>query len=251
MQLMKPEVYWEGMETDTKRFIDSCDSCQHARAAHSHGFLTPLAIPDDHFQSINIDFASMPTSREGFDAVLVIRDRFTKLVELVPTVSTLTALQCAELCYNHWFLLGRGLPLEIISDRDKLFTSEVWTEWCKLLQIKRAMSTSRHQQTNGGAESAVKTMKHILKRFTNYQQSNWVPLIKQAQFAMNHSTSAATGFSPFYLAHAFQPRCEDNSPEVVKHEVACLIDENNRVSGLMLSYRIKADKGSASAAGDI
>jgi hypothetical protein len=67
------------------------------------------------------------------------------------------------------------------------------------------MATARHQQTNGGAESMVKLVKQVLKGFVDYQKSNWTQFCREAQFAINNSVSSATGFTPHYLAFAFQP----------------------------------------------
>ncbi len=66
----------------------------------------------------------------------------------------------------------------MVSDRDTLITSEVWKEFCGFLGIKMEMSTSRHQQTNGGAESVVKVVKRMLKGLVNYKQSNWTEYLE-------------------------------------------------------------------------
>jgi hypothetical protein len=65
------------------------------------------------------------------------------------------------------------------------------------------MSTSRHQQTDGGAEVMIRVVKDTLKKITNHKKDNWVELLPLVQFAINNSTHSATGFTPFYLAHGF------------------------------------------------
>jgi hypothetical protein len=207
MSIMEPVVYWESMISDVKLFIKSCSTCQHVKAANHtpFGMLTPLDIPDDRFQSLNIDFAPMPTSFDGFDSMLIIRDRFSKLICTIPTTQTLTASLCAELIYEHWYLTGKGFPLSLVSDRDKLFVSNVWARFCVLTGIERIMSTARHQQTNGGAESAVKAVKQALIGAVNYKKSNWTTLLNSVCFAYNNSIHPATGYSPFYLAYSYQP----------------------------------------------
>ena len=208
MSTMEPVVYWETMAEDIKLFIKSCPTCQHVKSPnHSpYGTLSPTDdLPDHRFESLNLDFAPMPPSHEGFDYLLIIRDRFSKLISAIPTTQNLTAFGCAELLYERWYLSGKGFPTSIISDRDKLFVSQVWTRFCELSGIDRKMSTARHQQTNGGAESAVKIVKQILTGSVNYKKSDWTELLDSALFAYNNSTHPATGYTPFYLAYAFQP----------------------------------------------
>lgn len=107
--------------------------------------------------------------------------------------------------YSHWYLKGRSLPTRLISDRDSLFTSAIYQKWCNQVGIHQAMSTARHQQTNGGAESSVKLIKQVLKGFVDYHEANWTRLLGAAQFAINNSIHTTTGFTPFFLAYAFQP----------------------------------------------
>jgi hypothetical protein len=200
-------AYWPGMIDDLTMFIKSCAMCQRVkpRNLRPFGLLKPLAIPETIFESINIDFGEVGADSHGYNRFLVIRDRLTKFVCLVPCKDTLTAKECAELLYKRWYLEGRGFPKSIVSDRDTLFTSSVWKEFCRIVGIELAMSTSRHQQTNGGAESAVKMVKRMLKGYVNYRQSDWTDYLAEIAFAYNDSVHPATGFRPFLLAQNFEP----------------------------------------------
>jgi len=62
------------------------------------------------------------------------------------------------------------------------------------------MSNARHQQTDGGAETVVKSEKETLTKLVNHHQDDWTSLLQGIQFAFNNSVNATTGFSPFYLA---------------------------------------------------
>jgi hypothetical protein len=203
---MQSRVYWPNMNDDITKFIASCDKCQRSKSHNdmNHGLLHPLPIPDERFQSINIDFASMPRSDAGKNSMMVICDRLTKMGELIATNDKLTAAGCAELLYLHWFLSGKGYPDSIISDRDPKFTSDVWRLFCQKCGIKRVMSTARHQQTDGGAEALIKTVKTMLKGIVNHKQTNWDTKLPALQFAYNSSKHSSTGFPPFYLANAYK-----------------------------------------------
>jgi hypothetical protein len=63
----------------------------------------------------------------------------------------LTAEKLADLFFKEWYC-ENGLPLEIVSDRDKLFVSQFWTALHKLTGITLKMSSSFHPQTDGASE---------------------------------------------------------------------------------------------------
>jgi hypothetical protein len=178
-------AYWPGMIEDLTLFIKSCEVCQRVKPRHMkpYGLLRPLEIPEERFESVNMDFGELGADSRGFNRFLVIRDRLTKFVRLIPCKDTLTAEVCAEMMYKRWYLEGRGFPKSIVSDRDTLFTSKVWSEFCSIAGIELAMSSSRHQQTNGGAESVVKVVKRMLKGIVNYKQSNWSEYLEEIAFA--------------------------------------------------------------------
>ena len=153
------------LAADLTQFLASCEVCQRTKPGteRNAGLLHPLPIPESRFHSLNIDFAALPLSDDGYNSLMVVVDRFSKLIELIPTNDNLSAARCADLLYRHWYLAGRGFPETIVSDRDARFTSTVWSEFCQFVGIERIMSTSRHQQTDGGAEAVVKIVKTVLK----------------------------------------------------------------------------------------
>ena len=70
-----------------------------------------------------------------------------------------------------------GLLANITTDRDTVFTSELWKETTKELQIKRKMSMAFHLQTDGKTERTNAILEQYLRAYVNYQQDNWVELL--------------------------------------------------------------------------
>ena len=100
---------------------------------------------------------------------------------------------------------NHGLPEEIISDRDKLFTSKFWKSLVDQLGIHHKLSTLYHPQTDGQIERLNQTMEQYLRCYVNYQQTNWVELLPIAQLAYNSAATETTGVSPFYANYGFNP----------------------------------------------
>lgn len=137
---------------------------------------------------------------------MVIIDRLTKLLCLVPCKKTDSAKESAKQFIKYWYSTGKGLPKTISSDRDSKFTSSFWSELGLALGIKQQLATARHQSANGQAEVQVRIVKKVLRKFANYSQDNWSEVLPLVEFSLNNSTSSSTGYSPFYLFNGFEPR---------------------------------------------
>jgi Integrase core domain len=82
--------------------------------------------PTHPFQHISMDFVThLPVSTHGYDAIFSIVDRFSCLCRFIPCHSYMSALDCAQLFWEHW-VCKFGMPGKIVSDRDAKFTSGFW-----------------------------------------------------------------------------------------------------------------------------
>jgi hypothetical protein len=207
-KLIIQHVYWKTMDQDIKTFLQTCHQCQLAQPQlHLHdGLLHPLPIPDERFETLHMDFAPMPKDATGPNNLLVLVCKFTKLTIAIPCSTTITAEDTAHHIFTHWFLRGYGFPKYIYSDHDPLFVSNTFKTFSKLTNILHIPSTARHQRTDGLAEAHIKQIKLLFKKTVDYKQNNWVYLLPQILFAINNTIHSSTHFSPYYLAHAFQPQ---------------------------------------------
>jgi hypothetical protein len=86
-----------------------------------------------------MDFmVSLPPSR-GFDAIMVVVDRFNKMAHFIPTKDNATAQETGRLFFTHVFK-HHGLPKDIVSDRDPKFTSKFWRTLWKRMGSELKMS---------------------------------------------------------------------------------------------------------------
>jgi hypothetical protein len=88
-----------------------------------------------------MDFmVSLPPSR-GFDAIMVVVDRFSKMAHFIPTKDEATAQEMGRLFFIHVFK-HHGFPKDIVFDRDPKFTSKFWRTLWKQMGLELKMSTS-------------------------------------------------------------------------------------------------------------
>lgn len=191
--------------------LAECECARNKTSRHApYGLLKSPHTPAKAWSSIAWDFVvKLPPSKEPvtmitYDSILVITDRLTKYAYMVPYKETCTAEDLAY-TFLRTVLANHGLPDEIISDRDKLFTSRFWTTLMSLLGVKLKLSTAFHPQTDGQTERLNQTMETYLRSYVNYQQDNWAELLPLAQFAYNSADTDSTKISPFFANYGFNP----------------------------------------------
>jgi transposase InsO family protein len=95
-----------------------------------------------------MDFVTGLPESEGYDAIMVVVDRLTKMRHLLPCNTTVNSEDVAQLYLrNIWKL--HGLPTHLTSDRGTQFTAKFWRALCKHFGIEARMSTAFHPETNG------------------------------------------------------------------------------------------------------
>jgi hypothetical protein len=132
-------------------------------------------------------------------------DRLGSDIQIMPTRTNISAPELALLFFNHWFC-ENGLPLDIVSDRDKLFVSGFWKALHKLTGVKLKMSTAFHPQTDGASERTNKTVNQAIRYHVARNQRGWVRALPRVHFDMMNTVNASTGFSGFQLRMGRSPR---------------------------------------------
>ena len=92
----------------------------------------------------------LPTSG-GFDGIVTIVDRFTKLTLLTPCTTDITAVATADIVFDN-VIRCFGVPADIVSDRDPRFQSAFWKALMKKLGTHLQFSTAFHPETDGQTE---------------------------------------------------------------------------------------------------
>lgn len=211
------EYYWPGLRVYVKRYVTGCDTCLRNKNAHHkpYGLLQPLPIPEKPWVSISMDFITQLPPSEGFTAICVIVDRFTKMAIFLPTHNSIDAEGTCDLLLRHVFC-HFGFPADIVSDRGVTFTSKFTAALMKAFNIKQNMSTAFHPQTDGQTERVNSILEQYLRCYINYQQSDWCKHLSIAQFAYNSSTHSSTGMTPHFANYGYEPHFSLNLPHTTK-----------------------------------
>jgi hypothetical protein len=154
-----------------KAYIPSCVDCQCNKDTTSKPTdpLHPLPIPDQRGDSIAIDFIGPLPIDDGFDSIVTITNRLGSDICIAATHTNITTEHFAAQFFNVWYC-ENSLPLNIISDHDKIFVSKFWKVLHVLTGVKLKVSSVYHPETDGSSEWSNKTEQVLCYHVDCYQK---------------------------------------------------------------------------------
>ena len=173
-QRIKCIFFWPQLKKDVWQFVQSCSTCLQAKPdrAKYPGLLQPLPVPSESWEMVSMDFIEgLPTSGTA-NAILVVVDKYSKFAHFIPLRHPFTAATVAKVFFEHIYHLY-GLPKSIISDRDRIFTSQFWLSLFKLAGTTLRLSSAYYPQTDGQTERVNQVLETFLHCFSHACPSKW------------------------------------------------------------------------------
>ena len=157
---------WPGAVRDVRRYCHDCVECQKAKPAHHKpfGLLNPLPVPPEPWHTVTMDFITdLPLSSTygstTWDSILVVVDKLTKMAHYIPVQKTMSVADFIEVFIRD-VVKHHGMPEVLVTDRDKLFTSENWTSFCFHMRCCHNLLTAFHPQKMGKRKGRTSLWRH-------------------------------------------------------------------------------------------
>ncbi|SLM35629.1 gag polymerase env protein [Lasallia pustulata] len=136
----------------------------------------PLPVPPELWHTVTMDFITdLPLSSTygstTWDSILVVVDKLTKMAHYIPVRKTMSVADFIEVFIQD-VVKHHGMPEVLVTDRDKLFTSEKWTSFCFHMRCRHNVSTAFHPQTDGQTERQNQSLEAYLRIFVDEQQED-------------------------------------------------------------------------------
>jgi len=99
LELIKRTYWWLWMKLDVENFVQGCQSCQRNKIIHQKRatLLHPLDAPEGPWQKIMVDIIGPLLQSKNNNAMLVVVDRLTKMIQIIPTSVGITS---KEICHE-------------------------------------------------------------------------------------------------------------------------------------------------------
>ena len=162
---LRPEYYWPYLAADVAATVRGCRTCAMNRVKlrkHINRLrLFPATRP---LESLAIDILGpLPKTKTGKRFLLVIKDRFTKLTQVV-ALRTITAYTVAVGFCDAW-VFKYGVPRTLLSDYGPQFSAKFFHNTCRVLGITNLYTSAYHPQTNGQVERYNRTIASMLRNY--------------------------------------------------------------------------------------
>ena len=204
---IKKKYEWPNMKRDIEKYVKQCKSCQMNKnlGPRSRAPMEITTTARQPFQKCALDIVG-PTdiTNKGNRYILTFQDDLTKFMAAIPIPTQDAETVAREFVQN--IVLKYGIPEVILTDQGGNFLSELFTNVCKLLQIKKVQTTAFHPESNGGLERGHRVIVEYLRHYIAEDQRDWDDWVPYATYVYNVTSHRATGYSPFELLYGHAAR---------------------------------------------
>ena len=203
---LRTRFFWNHMVSDVSSVIAACSICQKAKQPTTNSYaapLTPLPMVTDPNGRIAIDIIKFTcTNPREYIGAAVITDYLTRRASIYPVTGE-DAEHIAPVLMKYISIYGA--PIQLLSDRGKVFLGEIIKHLCKIFSITKVNTTSYHPQCDGLVERFNRTLIAMLTAYVDSNQGDWDRYLPLVEFAYNTSVHPSISISPFEATFGFPP----------------------------------------------
>ena len=124
VELVTQNFLWPGVTKEVKQYAEGCNVCQQNKNCTEQpaSKLMPNSISEKFWAHILADFITKLLSAQGYNLILVVVNKLTKMVYFISTTERISAEGLARLFRDNVWKL-HGLPESIISDGGPQFAA--------------------------------------------------------------------------------------------------------------------------------
>ena len=153
---VKKDFFLDGLKTDVQKFVTKCLVFQRNKVEtiKTPSLLQPLSIPSQRWTQVSMDFITDLPKSKGKSVIMVVVDRLTKYAHFCALSHPFKSRTVAN-PFMETFQKLHGTPNIIVSERDPIFNSNIWTDLFSCLGTQLAHISSYHPQSDGQLEIVI------------------------------------------------------------------------------------------------
>lgn len=182
-----------------RNYIKGCDVCQRNKSEHLH----PAGLLQLSLVAYSNGLRRGFHRAGGKSVVLIVVDCFSKYAHFIAVGHTYTATSIARVFFDQIVHL-HCLPCSIVSDRDPVFTSKLWTNFFTLAGVKLRLNSAFRSQTDGQSEVTNSILGIYLRCLAVDRPCSWLHWLPWAEYCYNSYQSALQA-TPFQVVYGRLP----------------------------------------------
>ena len=162
-------IYWPGMNAEIKEHISTCAVCNAYPASQQKETLMTHDLPDRPWEKVGVDIMQL----QGRDYLVTV-DYYSNFWEVdhLTTTKSNTVIKKLKAHFSRY-----GSPSVLISDNAAQFVCEELSKFTQSWDIEHRTSSPTHAKSNGMAESAVKSVKNLLRRAAESKRDPYLAML--------------------------------------------------------------------------
>uniref|UniRef100_A0A8C7Y8Z2 Gypsy retrotransposon integrase-like protein 1 n=1 Tax=Oryzias sinensis TaxID=183150 RepID=A0A8C7Y8Z2_9TELE len=162
-------IYWHGMNDHIKKYIAKCDICQKVDAKQQKETLRPHELTDRPWTKVGTDLFNF----DGREYLITV-DYYSNFWEIdhLPDTKSSTVIRKLKAHFAR-----QGIPEVVFSDNGPQYSSTEFASFSQKWDFKHKTSSPGYPQSNGKAESAVKTAKRLMRKAKLAGQDPYLALL--------------------------------------------------------------------------
>ena len=196
---IRQRFYWPGLQSDVRKYVTGCEKCSKRKHPNKTK-RAPMQIfgSGSPMERIATDImGELPETADGNKYILVVSDYFSKWTEsfAMPNIEAKTV---ARIIVEE--VVARfGVPAYIHSDQGRQFESQLFSEVCMILGIKKTRTCPYNPQSDGMVERFNQTLEKMLSVYVEEHQKDWDRFLPYVMMAYRSSEHETTGYTPNFL----------------------------------------------------
>jgi hypothetical protein len=208
---LRPNYYIKNLSGLLRSYVTSCPSCLRNNPDRHKPFgqLQPSTIPAMPFEMVTLDLVvKLPNAAfDGnmYDSFMTITDKLTKMVTVILGRENWAADRWA-LAFWHGYYRRWGIPQRVLSDRGKIFLSELWMGLFRLMRTDLLVTTAYHPQSDGQSERTNQTVEIALRHLVGASKTDWPHFLTEVEFNHNNMVNTSTNKTPMEMVTGLNMR---------------------------------------------
>ena len=165
----RESLFWIGMVRDITKIVTSCSVCAKVQNEQSKEPLLSHELPDRPWQRVGCDLFEF----NNYSYMITV-DYYSNFFE-VDRLNDKKAPEIIRVLKNH--MARYGLMEVLVSDGGPPYNSSEFRNFAALYEFEHRMSSPYHQQSDGKAEGAIKTVKRLMQKALEAHSDPYLALL--------------------------------------------------------------------------